>query len=69
LNKAVRTRYGEKFYILETPDELILLPIPEDPVAELARLGKKLQGYSVEEIKAAIQERAEEEALSGLRRH
>ena len=69
MNKAVRTRYGEKFYILETPDELILLPIPEDPVAELARLGKKLQGYSVEEIKAAIQERAEEEALSGLRRH
>ncbi|HSA30103.1 MAG TPA: AbrB family transcriptional regulator [Phycisphaerae bacterium] len=68
LSSEVRRRYGERFFIVEAPGELVLLPVPDDPVKDLRQWGKPLQGMSMEEIKQAIQEQAEKEvSMLGLR--
>ena len=64
LREATREKYGTEFVIVETPDEIVLLPVPEDPIEELSRLGKPLKRYSLAQIKKMIQKAAREEALS-----
>jgi hypothetical protein len=64
LSQAVRAKYGEKFYVVEAPGELVLLPVPRDPVKDLEELGKPLRGMSLADIKRAIQEQADKE-MSG----
>ena len=64
LRQSTRARYGKRFVIVEAPDEIVLLPVPDDPVKELARLGKPLKRYTIAQLKAAIRKRALEEALS-----
>ncbi len=65
LKEAVRTRYGEEFIVVEAPSEIVLLPVPDDPVEDLARLGEKLKGISIQDMKAAIRRRAQKEVASG----
>ena len=43
LREKTRARYGKRFVVVEAPDEIILLPIPDDPVADLAEFGKPLR--------------------------
>ena len=69
LREKTRKKYGKKFVVVEAPGELILLPIPDDPVKDLEELGKPLRGLSIKEIKRRIRERAMKEVLDGLRRH
>ena len=69
LREKTREKYGERFVVVEAPDEIILLPIPKDPVADLAELGKPLRHLSLRQIKAKIRERAKKEVLDDLRRH
>ena len=61
LGPDVRQRYGEKFLVVERPDELILRPVPKDPVKDIEEWGKPLQHLSLEEIKNIIDKRAMEE--------
>ena len=61
LSQAVRSRYGEKFLALEGRRELILRPIPRDPLQDLREIGRLLKGKSVEELKKAIEQQATEE--------
>ena len=61
LKRRTRKQYGERFVVVQAPDRLILLPVPKDPVADLARLGKPLRGLSLKAIKQAIQKQAERE--------
>jgi len=68
LPAALRAKYGEKFLVLEKPGEVVLLPLPADPVKDLREWGKPLQRMSMAEIKRAIEEQAEEEVSKlGLR--
>jgi hypothetical protein len=68
LQESVRAKYGKTFIVVEAPGELVLLPVPDDPVKDLREWGKPLQGMSMEEIKQAIQEQAEKEVSTlGLR--
>ena len=68
LEESIRARYGKKFIVVEAPGELVLLPVPDDPVKDLREWGKPLRGMSMEEIKQAIQEQAEKEvSMLGLR--
>ena len=60
LSQAVRSRYGEKFLVLEGDRDLILRPIPRDPLQDLREWGKPLQHLSIEEIKHIIDKRAME---------
>ena len=61
LRPALRRRYGDQFFIVEAPREVILLPVPSDPVKDLQRLGRKLEGYTIEELKKVIDEQADKE--------
>ena len=61
LCEAIRDRYGEEFVLIELPDGLLLRRVPEDPVADLEKLGSELEEETVEELKRAIEEQAEEE--------
>ncbi len=63
LKEALRSRYGEKFVIVEAPHELILLPVPKDPVKDLAELGRPLRKHSLVSIKRRIREQAKWEAI------
>lgn len=67
--QALRKRYGTRFAIVAAPGRLILIPVPDDPVKDLAELGKPLRGLSIRQIKARIRARAVQEALRGIRRH
>lgn len=61
LRPSIRTKYGRDFLVVEKPGELVLLPVPADPLKDLREWGKPLQRMSMEEIKRAIEEQAEEE--------
>ena len=61
LKQSVRSRDGEKFLVLEVPGEIVLIPVADDPVQDLARLGRPLKDKSLDELKAGIVERAVQE--------
>ena len=64
LRESIRSRHGVEFVIVETSSGLLLLPVPDDPAADLAELGKKLADLSVKDIKKRLRKRALAEALS-----
>ena len=68
LRQAVRSRYGEKFLVLEGDRELVLRPIPRDPLQDLREWGKPLQHLSIEDIKRHIDEQADKEVDETLNR-
>jgi len=61
LSQTIRSRYGEKFLVLEGRRELILRPIPWDPLQDLREIGRLLKGKSAEELKEAIEQQALDE--------
>lgn len=68
LRPSICTKYGRDFLVVEKPGELVLLPVPADPLKDLREWGKPLRGMSLKEIKRAIQDQAEEEvSMLGLR--
>ncbi len=44
--------------IVEAPDGVLLLPVPEDPVRDLEELGEPIRGMSLEAVKQRIRRRA-----------
>ena len=61
LSQAVLSKYGEKFLVLEGRRELVLRPIPRDPLQDLREIGRLLKGKTVEELKEAIEQQAMDE--------
>ena len=49
------------------PKEIKLLPIPDNPLQDLAELGKPLKSHSLKAIKKKIRQKAKEEVFDGLR--
>ena len=64
LKEALRHRYGNRFLVVEAVDEVLLLPVSDDPLEDLEQLGKELPDISVKEIRKAILKRARQEILS-----
>lgn len=64
LREPIRSRHGVEFAIVETSTGLLLLPIPDDPAADLAKLGEKLAHLSVKDLKRRLRKRALADALS-----
>ncbi len=44
--------YGDRFMIVEAPSELVLLPVPDDAVDDLAELGRRLPKTSMKQLRA-----------------
>lgn len=63
LRESIRERLGKEFLLLEVEGGILLIAAPKDPVADLARLGKRLEGVDIEKIKDRIAGKAKREAL------
>ncbi|HOW73367.1 MAG TPA: AbrB family transcriptional regulator [Phycisphaerae bacterium] len=61
LGSELRHRYGTKSYIVEMPEKLVLLPVPDDPVKDLREIGRRLKGKTIRELRQAIEQQAMEE--------
>jgi DNA-binding transcriptional regulator/RsmH inhibitor MraZ len=70
LPKDVRNAYGEEFVLVKAPNEIVLIPVPKDPLKTLQEEGKKLpKDVSVAELKKLAHDLATEQALERARRH
>lgn len=71
LGAKVVERYGKKFAVVETPGDIVLVPISKDPLAELRRLGKEagIDRYTIKELRKMALEEAEKEAMINVRGH
>ncbi|HUY70400.1 MAG TPA: hypothetical protein VMV00_02425 [Candidatus Baltobacteraceae bacterium] len=69
IGKKAVARYGKRFWMLDTPDGIVLVPVPKDPIKELEALGKRsgIGRYTMEEVKKIIEAEAKKEALRGLK--
>jgi len=65
LREAVRARYGDRFMLVEAPEELVLIPLPSNSVHALAELGQPVRSHSIAELRTRIRKRAKKEVLHG----
>lgn len=61
LGKKIREKYGEKFILLEEKDKLILVPVRNNPIKDLAELGEQLPKKSLKAFRKDIVEEAKKE--------
>ena len=61
LPKRIRKGLKGKVYVVRIGNEIVIIPIPEDPVSELAEIGKKLPDKSIKEFREEIEGAALEE--------
>ena len=71
LGSKIVDKHGDKFAVISHGKEVILVPIPKDPLAELRRLGKEvgIDKYTLKELRKMAYEEAEKEAMKNVRRH
>lgn len=72
LGSKVVDKFGRKFAIVTTARDVVLVPIAEDPLAELQRLGKEagIDRYTLKELRQMAREEAEKEInRKHVRRH
>jgi hypothetical protein len=63
LKEEIRAKYGREFLILQTLKEIILLPVPENPIKDLEELGKMIPIKSLQEIKKKIRSRGMQDVV------
>ena len=54
---------GDEFIAIKVRDEIILKPLIKDPIKTFEKLGEKLRGLSIGEIKKRAREEAEKQAM------
>ncbi|WP_456395259.1 AbrB/MazE/SpoVT family DNA-binding domain-containing protein [Thermococcus sp.] len=59
--RSMRERVGKEVYLVETPDGILIIPKPEDPLKELKEIGKSLPKVSLDELKRGILKQALED--------
>ncbi len=59
------SKYGKRFFVVDLPDEIVLVPRPEDPIKAMQEWGKKINIGRVSAEK--INKMAEEEAYKEIR--
>ncbi len=59
--KKMQEKLTKEAFAVETPDGILLIPISDDPVAELEQLGKKLPQLTLKGLKEEILKQAQEE--------
>ena len=62
---------GRKFFAVKAGNEIVLVPVAKDPLAELRRLFKEsgIDRYTIGELRKIALQDAEKEALKSVRRH
>ena len=71
LGSKMVDKHGNKFAVISHGKEIVLIPIPKDPLTELRRLFKEsgIDRYTIEELRKMALQDAEKEALKSVRRH
>jgi len=61
-------KYGKKFAVVNTPKEIVLVPVSKEPLSKLKRLGKEvgIDRYTLAQIKKMAREEAKKEAFSEI---
>lgn len=64
-------KHGNKFAVISHGKEIVLIPIPKNPLAEFRRLakGSGIEHFTIKELAKMALEDAEKEALKSVRRH
>jgi hypothetical protein len=57
----MQDKLTKEVFIVETPEGILLIPIPEDPYKELEKLGKKLPELTLKQLKEEIRKQAVKE--------
>ena len=69
IEKEIREKYGKKFELFEALGEIVLIPVPDDPVKSMEDEGKKLpKKMSVADLKVKAREIALKEAMGNFNR-
>lgn len=70
LGKEARERYGGSFFIVKLSGEILLIPKPKDPVAEMKKWGKELEIDKMmpRDIRRMAEEEANKEVEERIRR-
>lgn len=63
LPKDIVNDYGDRFVIIRIGDEIILKPLPKDPLAALMKEGKKLKGVGWKQIRKDFEKKLKERSL------
>ena len=63
LRETLREKYGDRFVAIPSHGRIILLPVPNDPVADLRDASKKLRGKSIRELKRMIEQEARRQVI------
>ena len=63
IGKETIKQYGDRFFIVKLSDEIVLIPRPKDPVAELRKWGKEMEidKLTARDIGVLAEEEAEKE--------
>ena len=72
LGAKIVDKYGRKFALVSTANEIALVPIAKDPLAELARIGREagIDKYTLKELRGIAMEEAEKQiGGKNVRRH
>ena len=70
LTRELVEQYGNEFVAVPDRGEIVLIPVPKDPLKALAEEGKKIPKHlSIKDLKRMGRKAAEEEILNELRRH
>ena len=66
LGAKVLKEFGRRFAVVTAGEEVVLVPIPKDPLAELKRIGKKagIDKYTLKELRRMAREESEQEIES-----
>ena len=56
LSKDIVNEYGEEFVIVKLPGEILLKPLPKNPLTTLLEEGKKLKGVTVKRLRREFEE-------------
>lgn len=69
LPREIRDEFGKRYVVVKALDEVVLIPVPKDPLKTLRELGKKagIDRFSIKKIKTMIREEGLKQAH--VRRH
>lgn len=67
LTREIVDRYGREFVIVPAKDEILLIPVSNDPLKALQEEGKKIpKNLTVADLKFALRKRAKKNAMGKL---
>ena len=72
IGQETKKKYGDRFFVVKLSGEILLIPKPKDPVAELRKWGQKLglDQLTAGDLKRLAEEEAHKEAEERVgRRH